>query len=112
MSEVTELFSACADGVLLCRLINVAAPETVDERVINLAPPNRFLVTENLNLALNAAKSLGVTVVNIGSSDIAEGRPHLVLGLVWQLVKMALLSKINLKENPNLIRLLQEGETL
>ena len=41
-----------------------------------------------------------------------EGRPHLVLGLVWQLVKMALLSKINLKEHPNLIRLLQADETL
>jgi hypothetical protein len=107
MKDITELFSACVDGVLLCRLINVAAPETVDERVINLAPPNKFLITENLNLALNAAKSLGVKVVNIGASDIVDGRPHLILGLVWQLVKVALLSKINLKENPNLIRLLQ-----
>jgi len=112
MRELTELFSACADGVLLCRLVNVASPETVDERVINLRPPNRFLITENLNLALNAAKSVGVKVVNIGSSDIMEGRPHLILGLVWQLVKVALLSKINLKENPNLIRLLQADETL
>ena len=107
MSEITELFSACTDGVLLCRMINLAEPETVDERVINLAPPNRFLVTENLNLGLNAAKSIGLTVVNIGANDIIEARPHLILGLVWQLVKKALLSKINLKENPNLIRLLQ-----
>ena len=112
IQEITELFSACVDGVLLCRLINIAAPETVDERVVNLAPANRFLITENLNLALNAAKSLGLKVVNIGSQDIIERRPHLVLGLVWQLVKLALLSKINLKENPNLIRLLHEDETL
>ena len=38
-----------------------------------------------------------------------------MLGLVWQLVKMALLSKLanlDLKENPHLIRLLAEGETL
>lgn len=67
---------------------------------------------ENLNLAINAAKSIGITVVNIGSSDIQEGRPHLVLGLVWQVVKMALLANINLKANPNLIRLLEPGETL
>ena len=112
MTQLTQLFSKIADGVLLCKLINVAAPETIDERVINNAPPNKFLITENLNLALNAAKSLGVKVVNIGSSDLIEGRPHLVLGLIWQIVKMALLSKINLKENPNLIRLLEEGETL
>ena len=69
-------------------------------------------VNENLNLAINAAKSIGLTVVNIGAGDLIEGRPHLVLGLVWQLVKLCLLSKINLKSNPNLIRMLQEGETL
>lgn len=43
---------------------------------------------------------------------MVEGRPHLVLGLVWQMVKMSLLSKISLKENPFLIRLLQPGEEL
>ena len=69
-------------------------------------------MNENLNLAINAAKSIGLTVVNIGASDLMEGRPHLVLGLVWQLVKLCLLAKINLKENPNLIRLLGEEETL
>ena len=53
-----------------------------------------------------------MTVVNIGSSDLKEGRPHLVLGLVWQLVKMTLLQNINLKDNPNLLRLLQAGEEL
>ena len=112
MAELTELFTACADGVLLCKLINLAAPETIDERVVNIAPGNRFLISENLNSALNAAKSIGLTVVNIGPGDIMEGRPHLILGLVWQLVKMALLANINLKANPNLIRLLREGETL
>ena len=39
-----------------------------------MCPSNRFLVTENLNLALNAAKSIGLTVVNIGSGDLMEGR--------------------------------------
>ena len=51
-------------------------------------------------------------MVNIGSGDIEEGRPHLVLGLIWQIVKMTLLANINLKDNPNLIRLLMPGETL
>ena len=40
----SELFSATFDGVLLCRLINLAVPETIDERVINVQPANRFLV--------------------------------------------------------------------
>ena len=34
--ELNELFSAFTDGVLLCRLINIAAPETIDERVVHL----------------------------------------------------------------------------
>lgn len=110
-----QLFAAVQDGMLLCKLINVAVADTIDERAINrISPssPSTFHITENLNLALNAAKGIGLTVVNIGAQDMIEGRPHLVLGLVWQLVKMSLLSKINLKENPFLIRLLQPGETL
>ena len=39
-------------------------------------------------------------MVNIGSGDIEEGRPHLVLGLIWQIVKMTLLANINLKDRP------------
>ena len=80
--------------------------------MINLNPRNKFHITENLNLAINAAKAIGLKVVNIGSGDIQEGRPHLILGLVWQIVKMTLLANINLKDNPNLIRLLMPGETL
>ena len=112
ITDFAELFGACSDGVLLCKLINVAAPETIDERVINMQPNNRFLINENLNLAIQAAKSIGIKVVNIGASDIAEANPILVLGLMWQIIKSCLLSKINLKENPNLIRLLEEGESL
>lgn len=109
------LFTAVSDGMLLCHLLNVAVPDTIDERAINRinpSNPSKFHINENLNLAINAAKGIGLTVVNIGAVDMSEGRPHLVLGLVWQLVKMSLLSKINLKANPFLIRLLQEGETL
>ena len=71
----------------------------------------QFHITENLNLAINAAKGIGLTVANIGATDLIEGKPHLVLGLVWQMVDDAA-ANINLKANPNLIRLLREGETL
>lgn len=35
-------------------------------------------MTENNNLVINSAKSLGLSVVNIGSQDLMEGREHLV----------------------------------
>lgn len=53
-------------------------------------------------------------VTNIGAGELIEGEksPHLVLGLIWQLVKIHLLNSINLKNHPELIRLLEDGETL
>ncbi|ETO15237.1 actin bundling protein [Reticulomyxa filosa] len=42
----------------------------------------------------------------------AEKNPTLVLGFMWQAVKMQLLGSINLKAHPELIRLLQDGEEM
>jgi hypothetical protein len=48
-------------------------------------------VTENLNLALNSASAIGCHVVNIGAIDIKEKKPHLILGLLWQIIRIGLL---------------------
>jgi len=62
----------------------------------------------------NTARSIGVSVVNVGANELIHGaeHPHIVLGIVWQLVKIQLLNSINLKNHPELIRLLEDGETL
>src|SRR5271154_4453545 len=66
---------------------------------------------ENNNLVINSAKGFA-TVVNIGSSDLIEGREHLILGLIWQIIKIGLLNKIDIKLHPELYRLLEDDETL
>ncbi|KAG2524948.1 hypothetical protein BBO99_00005223 [Phytophthora kernoviae] len=108
--------SSVCDGVLLCKLINAAVPETIDERALNIIKKtkelNVYQKTENQNLCINAAKSIGCSVVNIGPDDLIEGKPILVLGLVWQIIKIQLTSTINLKNHPELMRLLLDGETL
>jgi len=73
-----------------------------------------FQINENLNLAIKAAMSIGIKVTNIGAREIHAGEqhPHIVLGLIWQLVKLQLLNSINLKSHPELIRLLEAGEEL
>ncbi|EFC45441.1 actin bundling protein [Naegleria gruberi] len=107
------LFEAVKDGVLINKLINTAVPGTVDERVINKKPKmNPWERNENHELAINSAKAIGCRVVNIQAGFIDEGRPHIVLGLVWQIIKIGLLSDINLKNHPELVRLLQDGESL
>jgi len=51
-------------------------------------------------------------VINIGAQDLMEGKTHLVLGMVWQIIRIGLFSKINLVHHPELFRLLEEGETI
>jgi len=110
--EEDHLFKAVHDGLILCKLINTSVPNTVDERAINKGKLNVFTMQENQTLALNSASSIGCNIINIGPQDIMEGRPHLILGLLWQVIKIGLFAKISLQNCPNLAVLLEEGETL
>ena len=114
-TDTFQVFDECRDGLLLCKLINAAVPDTIDERVLNLGRagkgPNAFQMTENNNIVIQSAKAIGCSVVNIGAQDITDGREHLILGLIWQIVRRGLLNSIDLKHHPELYRLLEEGET-
>ncbi|KAJ1090526.1 hypothetical protein NDU88_003658 [Pleurodeles waltl] len=107
-----SLFRSLRDGILLCKMINLSQPDTIDERAINKKKLTPFTMSENLNLALNSASAIGCTVVNIGSQDLQEGKPHLVLGLLWQIIKAGLFADIEISRNEALIALLSEGEEL
>ncbi|XP_010534263.1 PREDICTED: fimbrin-5-like [Tarenaya hassleriana] len=105
------LFDLATDGVLLCKLINVAVPGTIDERAINTKKDlNLWERNENHTLGLNSAKAIGCTVVNIGTQDMVEGRPHLVLGLISQIIKIQLLADLNLRKTPQLVELIDDSE--
>jgi len=111
-----QLFEKCKDGILLCKLINAAVPDTIDERALEKPkggkPLDIYRSTDNLNLAINSASAIGCTVVNIHPTTIYEGRPHIILGLIWQIIKVALMSNIDLTHHPELFRLLEEGEDI
>uniref|UniRef100_A0A7N6BLA1 Plastin-3 n=1 Tax=Anabas testudineus TaxID=64144 RepID=A0A7N6BLA1_ANATE len=107
-----SLFTTVGDGIVLCKMINLSVPDTIDERTINKKKLTPFTTQENLNLALNSASAIGCHVVNIGALDLKEGKPHLVLGLLWQIIKIGLFADIELSRNEALAALLREGETL
>ncbi|KAM5164842.1 plastin-1 isoform 1-T2 [Mantella aurantiaca] len=107
-----SLFTSLRDGILLCKMINLSQPDTIDERAINKTKLTPFTISENINLALNSASAIGCTVVNIGAHDLKEGKPHLVLGLLWQIIKAGLFADIEISKNEALIALLRDGETL
>ncbi|PFH49445.1 hypothetical protein AMATHDRAFT_76192 [Amanita thiersii Skay4041] len=115
-TNTMQLFDECKDGLILCKLINDSVPDTIDMRVLNKPQPrkqlNAFQITENNNIVITSAKAIGCSVVNIGSSDIAEGREHLILGLIWQVIRRGLLAQVDIKLHPELYRLCEEGETV
>jgi plastin-1 len=111
-----QIFEECRDGLVLSKLINDSVPDTIDFRVLNKAtgkkPLNAFQMTENNNIVISSAKAIGCSVVNIGSTDIAEGREHLILGLIWQVIRRGLLAQVDIKLHPELYRLCEDGETI
>ena len=116
-TDTFEMFDQCKDGLVLAKLINDSVPDTIDERVLNrpgkkIKTLNAFHMTENNNIVINSAKGIGCSVVNIGSGDIIEVREHLILGLIWQIIRRGLLGKIDIKLHPELYRLLEDDETL
>lgn len=109
--KTNDLFEIAKDGVLLCKLINVAVPGTIDERAINTKTVlNPWERNENHTLCLNSAKAIGCTVVNIGTQDFIEGRRHLVLGVISQIIKIQLLADLNLKKTPQLMELVDDSK--
>ncbi|CAH2353682.1 fimbrin [[Candida] railenensis] len=116
-TETFQIFDECRDGLVLSKLINDSVPDTIDTRVLNLPNAkrkvlNNFQMSENANIVINSAKAIGCVVVNVHSEDIIDGKEHLILGLIWQIIRRGLLSKVDIKYHPELYRLLEDDETI
>ena len=78
------------------KMINLSAPDTIDERAVNKAKAGKALsiykIHENMMLALNSARAIGCNIVNIGAEDLEKGKAHLVLGVLWQIIRVSLLA--------------------
>jgi len=107
--ETDDLFKVVDDGIILCKLVNIAQPGTVDERVLNTKSNKTiFHIKENLNLALASIKGIGCKVIGIDDELIMKHTENIILGLLWQLIKIILVKDINLKHVPELARLVDE----
>ncbi|XP_050425977.1 plastin-3 [Adelges cooleyi] len=115
-SEGKNLYDKVKDGILLCKIINHSCPDTIDERAINKETKKSNLTVykklENLTLALVSSQAIGCNIVNIDAHDLAKGKPHLVLGLLWQIIRIGLFNQITLENCPGLATLLQDGERI
>lgn len=55
-----------------------------------MKPKNTYQISENHQKVIKAAIEIGCSVVNIGPGDLEAGTPHLVMGLVWQIIKVCI----------------------
>jgi hypothetical protein len=73
---------------------------------------NVYQVKENLQMGIAAAKGLGIKMIGVDSNDFINKTPHMILGFLWQAIRMSLSKKITLKDTPEIMRLAEEGEEL
>merc|ERR1712172_43566 len=109
----SDMYEKMDDGILLCKIINMAAPDTIDERVINKGKKiSIFKQHENLTLARNSASSVGCVIIGMDSHNLNSeaNKKWLILGLIWQLIKMYLFKQITISQVPGLVNLLRDGE--
>ena len=103
-----EIFKKMKDGIILCKLINLAAPGTIDERVIVKDPGmTKDDKLNNLNLVINSAKSIGCLMEATADDVLDEVRTKDV-DLLYQVLKPIVLKKISVQDFPQLLRLKDE----
>jgi len=111
--EDESCFDNVSDGIILCKLIDKCQPGLVEDRFINTKEKiNIFQKKENLNMAIQSAQTIGVKTIGMHPGVFLDKTKHMILGVLWQLLKIYLFSLINIKNNPGLIRLVKEDETL
>jgi len=75
--EDDTLFHVFDNGIALCKILMKIDANCIDDRAINRqANMNVYQVKENLQMAIAAAKGLGIKLVGINSSDFINKVPH------------------------------------
>ena len=106
-----DIFKKMKDGVILAKLINLAAPGTVDERAIVKDPGMTKEDKENnLNLTINSAKSIGC-LIEATADDVLDEIRTKDIDLLYQILKPIAFKKISVQDFPQLLRLKEDKET-
>lgn len=107
-----DLFHACSDGMVLIHLLNHIDKDAIDMRTVNKGSNlNIYKVRENLDQAFTVAKTL-IKVIGIDAQTFLDKTPHLMLGILWQLVRILAMKSVDLAECKEIYRLLENDEEL
>lgn len=82
--RIEELFYDLRDGTKLIALLEILSDERLPiEKGRNMKRPH-FL--SNANTALQFLASKKIKLVNINPTDLVDGKPAVVLGLIWTII--------------------------
>jgi len=81
---MTDMSQDFKNGVLLCHLLEIISGKTLPR--FNKNPKMGMQESENCEQAITFIKSEGIKLVNIGGSDIKQGKTKLTMGLIWTLI--------------------------
>jgi len=73
------------DGLALCNLLEILSKKKIKPR-FNKHPRIDIQKMENITYAIDFVKAQGITLVNIGTTDIVGGNKRIILGLIWALI--------------------------
>jgi plastin-1 len=86
---VNNLFEDLQDGYIILLLEDTVQPGVVTWKRVNKGEKakSRFKKVENCNYAVDVAKEMGLSVVNIGGLDLVDKKTKLILAIIWQLMR-------------------------
>lgn len=86
--DLSTLLAFTKSGVALCYILHAIQPTCINLKLLHDADDLSSLkMRENLAIALEGAAALGCQLVNIDASDILDGKVHLILGLLSQIIR-------------------------
>ncbi|TBU07741.1 hypothetical protein CWI39_0277p0020 [Hamiltosporidium magnivora] len=112
-----SVYENLRDGIILAYALDEIKPGCINFNKltipVNFEDKNGiFEATGNIARVLMTAKKIGIITVNIGAEDILNMHKGLVLGLLWQIVRMSLTKTANISKRPELVKLLEQNESL
>lgn len=110
--ENDDLFHATSDGLLMIHMLNHIEKDCIDMRTVNKGSNlNIYKVRENLDQAFAVAKTM-IKVIGVDTQTFLDKTSYLMLGVLWQLVRLVSMKTIQLSDCPEIYRLLKDGEEL
>uniref|UniRef100_A0A5K3ELW0 Calponin-homology (CH) domain-containing protein n=2 Tax=Mesocestoides corti TaxID=53468 RepID=A0A5K3ELW0_MESCO len=82
--QVNNLFEDIKDGIILIRLLEVLSKESLPVNIATAMKPAHRL--SNVKTALDFLNTRKIKLVNVNPLDIVDGRPKIVLGLIWTII--------------------------